>query len=115
MPDPFGTALCDWQTFYLLVGGAAAVLIGLLFVAISLAFDLAIDAEVAALRGFVTPTVVQFTLILFASTCCVMPLQQSRVLGVLILLRGLVDLANACVTLLPLWRQWRGRPSGPQE
>jgi hypothetical protein len=114
MHDPFGPALRDWQTFYLLVGGAAAVLIGLLFVAISLGVDLAIDAE-AGLRGFVTPAVVQFTLVLFVSAVSVMPLQQSAVLGALVLLLGGVGLADAGVTLASLWRQGHGRLAQGQD
>jgi hypothetical protein len=115
MHDPFINALRDWQTFYLLLGSAAAVLIGLLFVAISLAVDLAIDAERASLRGFVTPAVVQFTLVLFVAAVCVMPLQQSGDLGVLILLLGGASLLDAGVTLAALWRQWRGRLAEGQD
>jgi hypothetical protein len=115
MHDPFSTALRDWQTFYLLVGGAAAVLIGLLFVAISLAVDLAIEAELAGMRGFVTPAVVQFTLVLFVSAVSVMPLQQSAVLGALVLLLGMLGLADAGVTVASLRRQRRGRLAQGQD
>jgi hypothetical protein len=80
MSDHFIDTLRDWQSFYLLVGGAAAVLIGLLFVAISLARDLAISTEHASVRAFVTPAVVQFALVLFVAAFCVMPIQRSAVL-----------------------------------
>jgi hypothetical protein len=115
MIDPFSAALRDWQTFYLLVGGAAAVLIGLLFVAISLAVDMAIDDQRTSLRGWVTPAVVQFTLVLFVSAVSVMPLQQSAVLGALVLLLGVVGLADAGVTLASLLRQGRGRLARGQD
>jgi hypothetical protein len=115
MPDRFIDTLRDWQTFYLLVGGAAAVLIGLLFVAISLARDLAIGTEHASMRVFVTPAVVHLGIVLFVSTFCVMPVQRSAVLGVLILLLGVVGLSDAGATIAPLWRGWHGRLADGQD
>lgn len=55
--------LTDWNTFYVLVGSAAAGLTGLTFVVISLAGEKRRASEVG-LRTFVTPTVVHFATVL---------------------------------------------------
>jgi hypothetical protein len=55
--------LTDWNTFYVLVGSAAAGLTGLTFVVISLAGEKRRASEVG-LRTFVTPTVVHFAAVL---------------------------------------------------
>jgi hypothetical protein len=115
MHDRFIDALRDWQTFYLLVGSAAAVLIGLLFVALSLALGLSIRSEHANMRAFVTPAVMHFALVLFVSVFCVMPLQRSAVLGVLILLLSGLGLMDAGATITYLGRQWRGRMADRQD
>jgi hypothetical protein len=109
MPDPFIDALRDWQTFYLLVGGASAVLIGLLFIAISLALDLSINAAHEDVRVFVTPAVVHFAIVLFISAFCVMPIHQGGILGVLVLLLGVIGLVETGSTATHLWRHWRRR------
>ncbi len=51
--------LVEWNTFYVLVGSAAAGLTGLTFVVISLAAEKRRASEVG-LRTFVTPTIVHF-------------------------------------------------------
>jgi hypothetical protein len=51
--------LAEWNSFYVLVGSAAAGLTGLTFVVISLAAEKRRASEVG-LRTFVTPTVVHF-------------------------------------------------------
>ena len=57
------SALSEWNTFYVLVGSAAAGLTGLTFVVISLAADRRRASEVG-LRTFVTPTIVHFAAVL---------------------------------------------------
>lgn len=55
--------LADWDNFYVIVGSAAAGLIGLTFVVISLAAD-AKRVTTDGLRTFVTPTIVHFGVVL---------------------------------------------------
>lgn len=57
------SALTEWNTFYVLVGTAAAGLTGLTFVVISLAAERRRASEVG-LRTFVTPTIVHFGAVL---------------------------------------------------
>ncbi len=61
MPDMLSQPLHDWQNFYLLVGTAAATLVGLMFVAISLGVRSITQQHIPALRVFVSPTLIQPT------------------------------------------------------
>jgi hypothetical protein len=107
MSDQFIDALHNWQNFYLLVGGAAATLTGLLFVAISLGVTLSIQTEHASARAYVTPAFVHFAIVLFISAFCIMPIQRATVLGVLILFSALVNLIDTGASVRYLWRQWQ--------
>jgi hypothetical protein len=52
MDVAFAQALDDWSAFYTLMGGAAATLLGLLFVALSLRLNIFQRPEVADVRDF---------------------------------------------------------------
>ena len=52
MDDAFSQALADWTAFYALMGGAAATLLGLLFVAVSVRLNIFHQREVADVRDF---------------------------------------------------------------
>lgn len=52
MDDAFSQALADWTAFYALMGGAAATLLGLLFVAVSLRLNIFHQRQVADVRDF---------------------------------------------------------------
>src|SRR4051812_537067 len=52
MDDAFSQALGDWTPFYTLMGGAAATLLGLLFVALSVRLNIFHQREVADVRDF---------------------------------------------------------------
>src|SRR4051795_11135404 len=62
-----------WESFYLLVGGAAGALIGLLFVVITLTAEL--DAKRAAIgsKVYVTPIVFHFATAFLVSAAALMP------------------------------------------
>jgi hypothetical protein len=66
LPDPFIMSMHEWGSFYLLVGSAAATLVGLLFVALSLAATLLPDLAdpESATRVFVTPSLIYFIYVL---------------------------------------------------
>jgi hypothetical protein len=68
MLDTLAQPLQRWHDFYLLVGGAAATLVGLMFVAISLGSRLITEQSVPALRVFVTPTIIHFIYVLVIAT-----------------------------------------------
>jgi len=55
------SALSEWDSFYLIVGGAAGALIGLQFVVMTLVADKPTPGASEAGRSFGTPTVVHFS------------------------------------------------------
>jgi hypothetical protein len=56
-----------WDSFYLIVGGAAGALIGLQFVVLTLIAERNSNASPQAGRAFSTPTVLHFSVVLFLS------------------------------------------------
>jgi uncharacterized protein (TIGR00369 family) len=73
---PFIQALRDWHNFYLLTGTAAATLIGLMFVAVSLGVSL-VNAQTANnVEIFVTPTIVHFIAVLVVAAISIIPTQR---------------------------------------
>ena len=57
--------LQDWDKFFMMAGAAAATLVGLLFVAITLGADLSTPRGVYGTRTFLTPTLLHFGAVLF--------------------------------------------------
>ena len=92
MPDTLSQALRDWQNFYILAGGASAILAGLMFVAISLGSTLITRKDIPALRGFVSPTLIHFIYVLATSAVVLIPNVTRTSLGVVLMLAGIVSL-----------------------
>lgn len=87
MHDSIAHALRDWQAFYLLTGGAAATLAGLLFIALQLGISVRYPAGVrSAIETFVTPSFIRFVDVLVISTLALIPTQTRYVLGTLLLI-----------------------------
>ena len=101
MPDTF--ILRDWQSFYLLTGTAAATLIGLIFLAISLGARLVPAEATPAMRAFVNPTVIHFGAVLVLSGLMLVPTYTLPILGLTVMLAGLAGL----VYLVGVARQMR--------
>ena len=57
----------EWDSFYLIIGGAAGALIGLQFVVLTLIAERSSRAATEAGRAFSTPTVLHFSVVLFLS------------------------------------------------
>src|SRR5437763_13188288 len=57
----------EWDSFYLIIGGAAGALIGLQFVVLTLIAERSRRAAPEAGRAFSTPTVLHFSMVLFLS------------------------------------------------
>ena len=95
--------LRDWQNFYMLTGAATATLVGLLFVAISIAVgtNLSIKQARDSLRTFVSPILIYYSPVFVISCLAVMPLQSINILGgVVVILGGL----NIFLVLKVCWR-----------
>jgi hypothetical protein len=96
-------ALRDWQNFYLLTGTAAATLMGLLFVAASISVGVTSTVRHAAatIRTFVTPILLSYAHVLLISCLAVMPLQNTLILGAVLVAQGSFSILLAAKVL---WR-----------
>src|SRR5207237_7414102 len=77
----------QWDSFYLIIGGAAGALIGLQFVVLTLIADRSRRVSPAAGRAFSTPTVLHFSVVLFLSAFIRAPwpsITPSSVIGALV-------------------------------
>ncbi len=81
MMAPDVNVLKAWHDFFLLLGTAAATLVGLLFVAASVAVGFFTDDKSPAFRAFLSPTVVHFSCVLAASLLAVAPVSSLALLG----------------------------------
>ena len=107
MSEPLSQTLRDWQTFYFLIGGAAAGLVGLTFVAITVGSGSITKQNIAGLRTFVNPSLIHFIYVLVSAAVVVMPTVTRVQLGILLTVAGLVSLARALTTLPFMWQQYR--------
>jgi len=81
----------EWESFYLIVGGAAGALIGLQFVVMTLVHTRATSHAPDAGQAFATPTIVHFCIALFLSALVRAPFQSMKSVAIL---WGLVGLAG---------------------
>src|SRR5207302_1286073 len=89
MPDSLSQTFQNWQTFYFLIGGAAAGLVGLTFVAITVGSGVITQREIAGLRTFVNPTLIHFIYVLVTASVVVMPTVTRMQLGIRLVLAGI--------------------------
>ena len=92
MSDPIIPILHAWQSFYLLVGAAAATLIGLVFIAVTFGAGLVEADTKVTLDAWVTPIIVHFGAVLFLAALINVPTLSSGSLGVLLSLGSLIVL-----------------------
>ncbi len=107
MPETLSQPLHDWQTFYFLVGGAAAGLVGLTFVAITLGSGLITKQDISGLRTFVNPTLIHFVYVLVTASVVVIPTITRMQLGIMLVLAGLISSGRALSALPFLWQQYK--------
>jgi hypothetical protein len=82
--DAFHSSAQRWHDFYLLAGGAAATLTGLMFVAVGFGAGLVNDANASAVRAFIDPPLSHFLHVIVTACLLVMPTMTARVLGSLL-------------------------------
>jgi hypothetical protein len=97
---PFADAAAPWHDFFVLLGAASATLVGLLFVAASVGANITWQRR-AAMRIFLSATVVHFSGVLLACLTLVVPWRGGPAICVPITLIGLVGLAYS-------GHAWRG-------
>jgi hypothetical protein len=93
----FTQNIADWQTFYLLAGTAAATLIGLLFVAVSIHIDIFHRKAYSDLHHFAALTFNCFFYVLLIAILFLIPNQSAWGLGIPLLLLGGLGLVNALI------------------
>ena len=96
--------LATWQTFYVLIGSAAATLTGLLFVVVTLIAGVRASSPSLAFATFNAPNVVHFGAALLIAAILIAPWQ---VLWPADLLLGLAGLGGVCYVLIVIRRARR--------
>ena len=92
---PLIDVLGRWHEFYALAGTASATMVGLLFVAASVGARAFTGGRRAALRVFLSASVVNFSNVLAACLVVLAPIGGWELLGALIVACGLCGLAHA--------------------
>ena len=96
--------LHDWTNLFTLTGSAGGALIGLLFVVVTLGSGLSASQSESAIRGFVTPILVNFSGVLFQAIVVVAPWPSDHPAGVLLVLGGLTGAIYRLATI-----RWKGK------
>ena len=90
--------LQPWQNFYLLLGGASATLVGLMFIAISFgpAWWRPEDRPIlsASFSAFLSPTFIHFVYVLVTAVVALVPTFSEAVLGGLLVIAGIGSLGH---------------------
>lgn len=95
MDAAFAQALENWSAFYTLMGGAAATLLGLLFVALSLRLNLFHQREVADVRAFAAFTFGTFLVVIIIAALVLAPHEERTPLAVALAIIAVGGLAAA--------------------
>src|SRR5258708_3135521 len=99
-----------WESFYLLIGGAAGALIGLLFVVITLTSELEPKGGAVGSKVYVSATVFHFAIVFLVSAAALMPDSSGHVMGIATGATGLLGIAYS---LLSVFRLARRLPTVP--
>jgi uncharacterized membrane protein len=103
--------LQPWHEFYLAAAGAAAVLLGLLFLSVSLHLDRE-ASEYTSLNQVSRETMIVFSYVLAATLLLLAPISSPLVLGGALLVLSLVGLQDSLRTVG--WRVPVGGLTGPR-
>ena len=91
--------LHDWHEFYLLLGTAAAALLALLFVAVSIGVGFFTERSAGATRIYLSPVVIHFASVLFVSALALAPIGPFE-FAIVVGLNGVFGVAiSAYITL----------------
>jgi hypothetical protein len=90
MNDPFIDTLHSWNNFYFMIGGSAAGLVGLMFVAMSLGMSIVKQTSPTDFKLFVSPNMLYFISVLFISGLMLVPDHSRQGLAAALFMGGLV-------------------------
>jgi hypothetical protein len=102
--------LAGWESFHVIVASAAAVLIGLQFVAVTLIIERAQARSAEAGAAFATPTIVHFSLVFLLSAILRAPWRAITPPAVLWGVLGFIGIVYAGVVARRMRRQTIYRP-----
>jgi hypothetical protein len=102
MDETFSQALAEWTAFYALMGGAAATLLGLLFVAVSVRLNIFHESQVADVRAFAAFTFGTFLVAIAVAGLAIAPHAHRFTLALSLLLVGIAAFV-AIVWIARLW------------
>jgi hypothetical protein len=86
--DWFHDAAQAWQNFYMLTGGAAATLAGLMFVAVTFGSSLVTKESASSSRAFLDPMYRHFVQVLLTACLLTVPTLTGPILGVVLIAMG---------------------------
>jgi tellurite resistance protein TehA-like permease len=92
MDDGFSRSLDDWTAYFALMGGAAATLLGLLFVAVSLRLNIFHQRAVADVRDFAALTMGTFLAAMAVAGAALAPHEQRTYLVLALLVIGVAGM-----------------------
>jgi hypothetical protein len=105
--------LQSWQNFYMLLGGASATLVGLMFIAISLGTGWWSEADrpilAPSFNAFLSPTFIHFVYVLVTAVVVLIPTLSESVLGGLLVMGGAGSLGHIARNLPFLRERFRLR------
>jgi len=105
--------LQPWQNFYMLLGGASATLVGLMFIAITLGQTRWRPEErptlTASFNAFLSPTFIHFVYVLVTAAVVFVPTLSDGVLGALLALTGAGSLGHIARNLPFVRERYRVR------
>jgi uncharacterized membrane protein len=102
--------LAAWESFYVIVGSAAAVLTGLMFVVITLIADVRVSAPSEAFAAFNTPNVFHFGVALMVAALLTAPWPALWMAGLSLGLCGLAGIIYALILVRRVRRQIHYQP-----
>ena len=111
MDETFSQTLAEWTAFYTLMGGAAATLLGLLFVAVSMRLNIFHQRQVADVRDFAAFTFGTFLVAIAVAGLALAPHAHRFILSVSLLLIGIAAFF-AIAWIARLWVQLNVSASG---
>jgi hypothetical protein len=103
--------LSEWETFYVILGSAAAALTGLMFVVMALmAGTSVVQGSSETMSAFATPNIVHFSVVLLLAAMVTMPHHATGPLATAIVVIGLAGLVYAIAVTMTARRQDRYTP-----
>ena len=93
----------DWENFYLIVGGGAGALIGVMFIVATLSAGLEESRASRGARIYITPIVFHFAIVLIISAMAVAPGLPFTAVGVLVALCATLGFIYSFVTTMRIF------------